>query len=406
MNSKTDLPPELLQAARALSRRGFLRGTAASGAVIAGAGVLSACGTPAAKVASANQAATIDRSDTDKIVNFSNWPSYIDVDDKVATDHPTLDQFKKDTGITVSYVEDINDNQTFYAKIQPQLRAGQDTGRDLIVMTDWMAARLVKQNYVQKIDHKNTPNLPGNIIAGPLHAPEWDPKRDFSAPWQSGLTGICYDKKKTKAVTTVKDLLTRPDLKGKIAVLTEMRDTIGLIMLDQGKDPANFTDDDFNAAIAMLQTAKDSGQIRSFTGNEYIQSIEKGDLVACLAWSGDVIAMQADHPEMTWSPPEAGVMQWADNMLIPNKCQHKKDAELVMNYYYDPKIAAQLAAYVNYICPVAGAQEAMQAIDPELAKNPLIFPTDADRKNFHSFKALNDADTTKYEKLFAQVTGG
>jgi spermidine/putrescine transport system substrate-binding protein len=182
MNSKIDLPPELLQAARSLSRRGFLRGTAASGAVIAGAGVLTACGTPAAKVASANQSATIDRSDTDKIVNFSNWPSYIDVDDKVATDHPTLDQFKKDTGITVSYVEDINDNQTFYAKIQPQLRGGQDTGRDLIVMTDWMAARLVKQNYVQKIDHKNTPNLPGNIIAGPLHAPEWDPKRDFSAP--------------------------------------------------------------------------------------------------------------------------------------------------------------------------------------------------------------------------------
>jgi spermidine/putrescine transport system substrate-binding protein len=406
MNSKIDLPPELLQAARSLSRRGFLRGTAASGAVIAGAGVLSACGTPAAKVASTAQAATVDRSDTDKIVNFSNWPSYIDIDDKVATDHPTLDQFKKETGITVSYVEDINDNQTFYAKIQPQLRAGQDTGRDLIVLTDWMAARLVKQNYVQKIDHKNTPNLPGNIIAGPLHAPEWDPKRDFSAPWQSGLTGICYDKKKTEPVTSLKDLLTRPDLKGKIAVLTEMRDTIGLIMLDQGKDPAAFTDDDFNAAIAMLQTAKDSGQIRAFTGNEYIQSIEKGDLVACLAWSGDVIAMQADRPEMTWSPPEAGVMQWADNMLIPNKCQHKKDAELLMNFYYDPKIAAQLAAYVNYICPVAGAQEAMQAIDADLAKNPLIFPTDADRANFHSFKSLNDADTTKYEKLFAQVTGG
>ena len=405
MNPKNDLPPELLQAARSLSRRGFLRGTAASGAVIAGAGLLSACGTPAAKAPSANQSAA-DLSDQDKIVNFSNWPSYIDVDDKIATDHPTLDEFKKQTGISVAYVEDINDNQTFYAKIQPQLRAGQDTGRDLIVMTDWMAARLVKQNYVQKIDHTIAPNLPGNIIAGPLHAPEWDPTRAYSAPWQSGLTGICYDKKKTKPVTTLTELLTRPDLKGKIAVLTEMRDTIGLIMLDQGKDPASFTDDDFNKAIAMLQEAKDSGQIRAFTGNEYIESLKKGDLVACLAWSGDVIAMQADRPEMTWSPPEAGVMQWADNMLIPNKCQHKKNAELVMNYYYDPKVAAQLAAWVNYICPVTGAQEAMQAIDPALAKNPLIFPTDADRKNFHSFKSLNDDDTTKYEKLFAQITGG
>ena len=405
MNPKPDLPPELLQAARSLSRRGFLRGTAASGAVIAGAGLLSACGTPAAKAPSANQSAA-DLSGQDKIVNFSNWPSYIDVDDKIATDHPTLDAFKKQTGISVAYVEDINDNQTFYAKIQPQLRAGQDTGRDLIVMTDWMAARLVKQNFVQKIDHTNTPNLPGNIVAGPLHAPEWDPTRAYSAPWQSGLTGICYNSKKTKLVATVTELLTRADLKGKIAVLTEMRDTIGLIMLDQRKDPASFTDDDFNKAIAMLQEAKDSGQIRAFTGNEYIESLKKGDLVACLAWSGDVIAMQADRPEMTWSPPEAGVMQWADNMLIPNKCQHKKNAELIMNYYYEPKVAAQLAAWVNYICPVTGAQEAMQAIDPALAKNPLIFPTDADRKNFHSFKSLNDDETTKYEKQFAQITGG
>jgi spermidine/putrescine transport system substrate-binding protein len=405
MNPKNDLPPELLQAARSLSRRGFLRGTAASGAVIAGAGLLSACGTPAAKAPSANQSAA-DLSDQDKIVNFSNWPAYMDVNDKIATDHPTLDAFKTKTGISVAYVEDINDNQTFYAKIQPQLSAGQDTGRDLIVMTDWMAARLVKQNYVQKIDHANAPNLPGNIIAGPLKAPEWDPTRAYSAPWQSGLTGICYNNKKAKPVTTVTELLTRPDLKGKIAVLTEMRDTIGLIMLDQGKDPASFTDDDFNKAIAVLQEAKDSGQIRAFTGNEYIESLKKGDLVACLAWSGDVIAMQVDRPEMTWSPPQAGVMQWADNMLIPNKCQHKKNAELVMNYYYDPKVAAQLAAWVNYICPVTGAQEAMQAIDPSLAKNPLIFPTDADRKNFHSFKSLNDDETTKYEKLFAQITGG
>jgi spermidine/putrescine transport system substrate-binding protein len=405
MNPKFDLSPELLEATRSLSRRGFLRGTAASGAVIAGAGLLAACGTPAAKAPSANQSAA-DHSDADKIANFSNWPSYIDIDDKVATDHPTLDAFKKETGVTVNYVEDINDNQTFYAKIQPQLAAGQDTGRDLIVMTDWMAARLVQQNYVQKIDHANTPNLPGNIVAGPLHAPQWDPKRDYSAPWQAGLTGICYDAKTTQPVRSLTDLLTRSDLKGKIAVLTEMRDTMGLIMLDQGKDPSNFTDDDFNAAIAVLQKAKDSGQIRAFTGNEYIQSIKKGDLVACLAWSGDVIAMQSDRPEMTWSPPEAGVMQWADNMLIPNKCQHKKNAELIMNYYYDPKVAAQLAAYVNYICPVAGAQEAMQALDPELAKNALIFPTDADRANFHSFKSLTEAETAKYEKLFAQVTGG
>jgi spermidine/putrescine transport system substrate-binding protein len=405
MTASHDVPPELLRLARSLSRRNFLRGAGVGGAAILGGSALAACSTAPQKVAASDQAAA-DLSDTEKVVNFSNWPAYMDIDAKVATDHPTLDQFKKQTGITVSYVEDINDNETFYAKIQPQLKGGQDTGRDLIVMTDWMAARLVKQNYVQKINHANTPNLPKNIIAGPLKSPSWDTARDSSAPWQSGLTGICYNKAKAKQVATVTDLLTRPDLKGKVAVLTEMRDTIGLIMLDSGKDPSNFTDADFDAAIDVLQKAKDSGQIRAFTGNEYIQSLEKGDLVACLAWSGDVIAMQADRPEMTWSAPEAGVMQWADNMLIPNKAKHKKNAELLMNYYYDPKVAAVLAAYVNYICPVEGAKEAMTAVDPTLVDNALIFPSDADKKNFHAFKALTDDETQKYEKKFAQVSGG
>jgi spermidine/putrescine transport system substrate-binding protein len=406
MDEPHDLPPEFLVLARSLSRRTFLRGGAGiAGAAMLGGGALAACSTSTKKVSAGNQAGT-DLSDSEKVVNFSNWPAYMDVDEKVATDHPTLDAFKAQTGISVSYVEDINDNETFYAKIQPQLQGGQSTGRDLIVMTDWMAARLVKANYVQKIDHANTPNLPKNILSGPLKAPAWDPNRDYSAPWQSGLTGICYNKSKTQPVTTITDLLTRADLKGKIAVLTEMRDTIGLIMLDSGKNPADFTDADFDNAIAVLDKAKSSGQIRAFTGNEYIQSLEKGDLVACIAWSGDVIAMQADHPEMTWSPPEAGVMQWADNMLIPNKAKHKKNAELLMNYYYDPKVAAQLAAYVNYICPVEGAKAAMAAVDPTLVDASLIFPSDADKAKFHAFKALTDNQTQAYEKKFAQVTGG
>ncbi len=406
MTAPLDVPPELLALARSLSRRNFLRGASVGGAALLGGSALAACSTAPTKVSASDQAAASDASDTDKIVNFSNWPAYMDIDAKVSTDHPTLDTFKKQTGITVNYVEDINDNQTFFAKIQPQLKGGQDTGRDLIVMTDWMAARLVNDNYVQKINHANTPNLPKNIIDGPLKSPEWDTARAYSAPWQSGLTGICYNKSKTQPVTTITDLLTRADLKGKVAVLTEMRDTIGLIMLDSGKDPANFTDADFDAAIDVLQKAKDSGQIRAFTGNEYIQSIEKGDLVACMAWSGDVIAMQSDHPEMTWSAPESGVMQWADNMLIPNKAKHKKNAELLMNYYYDPAVAALLAAYVNYICPVEGAQEAMAKVDASLVDNPLIFPTADDKKNFHAFKSLTDDQTQAYEKKFDQVSGG
>jgi len=395
-------------AARAgVPRRRLLQAAALGGAAIAGSPLLAACGTKGtANNGGATSAAPTapDKSDTDKTMNFSNWQLYIDVDDKNQNIHPTLDQFKAKTGVTVAYTEDINDNDSFYAKIVPALRAGQDTGRDLMALTDWMAARLVRQGFVQKVDKTLTPNVEANLIDS-LKSPTWDKNRDFSAPWQSGVTGIAYNSSKVPEVRTITELLTRPDLKGKVTVLTEWRDTIGLILLDMGKDPSNFTADEFNAAVDMLQKANDSGQIRQFTGNDYSSLLSNGTALACIAWSGDVVQLQADNAAIKFVQPEAGMMIWADNMLIPNMAQHTKNATELMNFYYDPAIAAQLTAYVQYICPVKGAKEAMAKIDKTLVDNPLIFPDEAFLAKTHLFMGLDEATEKTYAAAFNKVKG-
>ena len=393
-------------AARAgVPRRRLLQAAALGGAAVAGSPLLAACGTKGTANSSASAAPTTpDKSDTDKSLNFSNWQLYIDVNAKNQNVHPTLDQFKAKTGVTVAYTEDINDNDSFYAKIAPALRAGQDTGRDLMALTDWMAARLVREGFVEKVDKANTPNVEANLIDS-LKSPSWDKNRDFSAPWQSGVTGIAYNSAKTGEVKSIEELLTRADLKGKVTVLTEWRDTLGLIMLQQGADPSNFTADQFNASVSYLQKANDSGQIRQFTGNDYSSLLSNGTAYACMAWSGDVVQLQADNPAIKFVQPEAGMMIWADNMLIPNMAQHKKNAEELMNFYYDPAIAAQLTAYVQYICPVKGAQEAMAKVDKTLVNNPLIFPDEAFLAQTHLFMGLDEATEKTYAAAFNKVKG-
>ncbi len=402
----------MTEAVRAASRAGvprrrLLQAAALGGAVVVGSPLLAACGTKGTASPSGSASAaptTPDKSDTDKTLNFSNWQLYLDVDEKNQNVHPTLDQFKAKTGVTVAYTEDINGNDEFYAKILPSLKAGQDTGRDLMALTDWMAGRLVRQGYVEKIDKANTPNVTANLLDS-LKSPSWDPTRDYSAPWQSGVTGIAYNSAKVPEVRSIEELLTRPDLKGRVTVLTEWRDTIGLILLQQGKDPANFTADDFNAAVDMLQRANDSGQIRQFTGNDYSALLSSGTALACMAWSGDVVQLQVANPKIKFVQPEAGMMIWSDNMLIPNMAQHKKNAEELMNFYYDPAIAAQLTAYVQYICPVTGAKEAMTKIDKTLVDNPLIFPDAAFLAKTHLFMGLDDVTEKAYAKAFNAVKG-
>lgn len=394
------MPPRTARLATttSLDRRTFLGLGAALGLGVAG---LAACGTdPAA----GRKAPTVaDLSSSEKTLAVSNWPLYIDVGDS-DSEHPTLQEFEKRTGIRVTYTEDVSDGETFFAKIKPQLANGQDTGRDLIVVPDWLAARLTSLDWVEKVDHSLLPHSK-NLISS-LTSPSWDPHRDVSLPWQAVVIGIAYNEDAVDSpVRSITELFTRPDLHGKVTAVTEMRDTMTLVMLDQGTDPENFTDEQFDAAIAMLRKATDSKQIRQFTGNEYAQLLARGDVAACIAWSGDIVQLQADNPRLKFVVPEAGGGIAADNMMMPAGSRHRKNAMAFMDYYYEPKVAAQLAAGVGYVCPVRGAQEEMKAIDPALAADPLIFPDDATNARLHGFRDLDENETARLTTAFQQVTG-
>jgi spermidine/putrescine transport system substrate-binding protein len=382
-----------------------MRGMLAGGALAATGGALVACGTkPAGQNPAAPACTATDISATEKKLTFSNWVLYIDADENDETKRPTLDAFTEKTGIAVTYQEDINDNNEFYGKVSPQLQACQSIDRDIIVLTDWMAARLVRLGWLQKFDNTKTPNFTKNILPS-LRARAWDQQMVYAAPWQSGLTGLAYNGNVTSPVRTVDELLTRPDLEGKVAVLSEMRDTMALLLFSMGKDPSNFTAADFDAALEKLQKAVDSGQIRRFTGNDYKEDLARGDLAACIAWSGDVIQLNAEDEKIQFVTPEEGLLLWSDNVLIPATATHKSNVEQLIDYYYDPKVAAELAAWVNYICPVAGAQEAMTDIDPDLAENPLIFPDATMLAKVKEFKALTEAEEREYGQKFETVSG-
>ncbi|MGW6907601.1 ABC transporter substrate-binding protein [Streptomyces sp. NPDC054940] len=388
----------------AMTRRSLLRASAGGAFAVGGLGALSACGIPAAGDTQGGVSAE-DHSAEEKVVNFSNWTEYIDVDDS-GKHHPTLEQFNKRTGISVKYTEDINDNVEFFGKIKPQLAAGQDTGRDIIVLTDWLAARLIRLGWVQKLDASNLPHAYANLSAQ-FRDPDWDPGRAYSYVWQGISTVIAYNKKALDGVEvkSLSDLLDNPKLKGRVGFLSEMRDSMGMTMLDMGKDPASFTADDFDAAIARVQKAVDKGQIRRFTGNDYTSDLTSGDFAACIAWAGDVVQLKADSPDIDFLIPDSGYITSTDNLLIPNKARHKTNAERLIDFYYEPKPAAELAAYINYVTPVDGVQAELAKIDKDAANNPLIIPDKAMAAKSHAFRSLSSKEETEFEQKFAKLTG-
>ncbi len=397
------LPPGQARASSGASRRTVLRGLLAAGAFAATGAALTACGMPGTRQDPAACRAP-DRSASDKKLVVSNWPLYIDAAEDDETVRPTLEAFMKQSGIDVTYQEDINDNNEFFGKVRNQLAACQAIDRDIIVLTDWMAARMIRLGWVQPLQKDRLPNVEANLLDS-LRGRQWDKNTEYAVPWQTGLAGIAFNGNVTKEVRTVDELLTRPDLKGKVTMLSEMRDTMGLMMLAGGADPSNFTEEQFDQALNKLQAAVDNGQIRRFTGNDYAQELAKGDIAACVAWSGDVIQLNFEDEKVQFVSPDSGVMLWSDNMQVPNQATHQENAEAFMNYYYEPSVAAELAAWVNYICPVKGAQAEMESIDPELAANKLIFPDEQVLATSKVFMALNEAEERIYEDKFQQVIG-
>lgn len=388
----------------ALTRRSLLRASGVGALALGGIATLGACGIPPAKRADAGLASD-DHSAKEKELTFSNWTEYMDVSEDEKS-RPTLQAFTRRTGIRVKYTEDINDNVEFFGKIKPQLAAGQNTGRDLICVTDWLAARIIRLGWAQKLDPANLPHAFAGVSAQ-FRTPDWDPGRAYSYPWTGIPTVIAYNKKATggRKVDSITQLLDDPKLKGRVSFLSEMRDSVGMTLLDQGKDPGKFTDADFDGAIGRLQKAVDKKQIRRFTGNDYTADLSKGDIAACVAWAGDIIQLQADNPDIAFSIPAAGYITSSDNLLVPAQARHKTNAEKLIDYYYEPPVAAQLAAYINYVCPVDGVREELAKIDASMASNTLILPDKEMAAKSRSFRSLSTEEETAYEEKFAELIG-
>ena len=360
----------------ALTRQELLRRAAFGAALVSIPGFAAACG--GGNGGGGSGGGKKELADT---LRFSNWTLYMDIDEKTKK-HPTLDAFKKKFGVDVVYTEDINSNSEYFGKIQGPLSRGQSIDKDLIVSTDneRYLSTMIDKGWTEKLDKDAIPNIE-NLVDVQKH-PGFDPDRDYSLPWQSGMTGIAYNAKLTKPITTIEQLLGDSSLKGRVTMLDVFGDSLGVTMLANGDDPSKVTDEAFKRAIDRLQGASDSGHIRKFTGNDYTGPLSNGDLKACLAWSGDIVQLQADNPNLKWGIPDDGGMIWTDNMLIP-KGGDAYTASVYMNYVYDPKVAAKLAAYINYVTPVKGAKEELAKTDPETASNELIFPTDETLSQVH-----------------------
>jgi len=370
-----------------VSRRAVLAGAGA----VAGASALAACGSGGGSSKNA--------------IRWGNWPLYLDVDDS-GKNYPTLQAFTKETKIDVKYFEDYNDNDEFFGKVQAQLKLKKDIGYDLVCPTDWMAGRWIRLGYAQKFDAANIPNK-SNIV-DTLATPSFDPNRDYSLTWQGIMAGFGWNTtKNAKGIRTLDDLFS-PANKGKIVVLSEMRDTIGIILMAQGVNLQTVTEAQFMNGVDFLAKKIADGWIRGVKGNEYAEDLTSGDATAVIGWSGDMFILKSENEgKFDFAIPESGGTISGDNMMIPStaSAEAKANAEKLINYYYEPAVAAEVAAYVNYFCPVKGAQAEMEKLDPKLAASEFIFPTAKTMANLSVFRALTPTEETTWTEAFQKAAG-
>ena len=378
-------------AAAGLSRRSFLGLLGAAG----GAAALTACG---------NDAASAD-------IRWGNWPLYLDVDDAGNT-HPTLDRFVEASGLTVDYLEDVEDCDQFFAKVQKLLAKGKDIGYDVVTLTDWMVERWVRSGYTQKLDRAVMPNTK-NIMES-LASAEYDEDRSHSVPWQAGLTGIAWRWDKVPGGIKEFNDLWDPKYKGKVEVLTEFTNTLGLALWANGVNPSSlWGDDEFSKALEDVAKQRRSGQIRTVRGNSYAEDLISGDAWVAVAYSGDIFQKNQeekknpDDPDLLgFAVPESGGVIWADHFMVPTPSKKREEVQKLINFYYDPVVAAEVAAYVNYITPVVGAQEAMEKVAPELVEDPLVFPDDKTLDMCPLVRGFSSDEYQDYtERFLTELTG-
>jgi spermidine/putrescine transport system substrate-binding protein len=377
----------VVMARSAMSRRGFLgrAGALFAGAAVAPA-VLAACGSSGGGSASGG-----------KSVHISTWTDYMAPQSKT--------DFTKETGIKLTYSEDINDNNEYFAKVRPNLSRHQSIGTDAFVLTDWMANRMINEvKWTQPLVASAFPNKT-NLRAALAH-PGFDPQRKSSVPWQTGIAGVAYNAKSTGGeIKTIDDFLA---VKGTKTVLSEMRDTMGLLMLADGKDITKPTYADAQPSFDRLDKALSDGTIKGVNGNEYVNDLAAGNLAAAFAWSGDVAQIAESNPDIKFAVPESGGTLWADNFMIPYTTDNQKLATEFINFFYDPHNAAVLAAYIQYISPVEGVADELAKMGGKAAKlvdNPLVNPSDEFLNQVHIFGPLDNAQEVLFDKRFAQITG-
>jgi spermidine/putrescine transport system substrate-binding protein len=380
-----------------ITRRRLLRRAGGGMIGLSLAGLLAACGGGNGGGGDKTDNSPIPKGKISDTLNFSNWPYYIDVEGKR---HPSLELFAKKYGTKVKYTEEITDNLPFFGKVRLQYAQGRSGGRDLHVVTDWLCDRMKRLGYVQKLDKSAMPNVVKNIEPAVAH-PDFDPNREWSVPWQSGQVVLMYRGDKTgRDLHSVNDLFD-PRYKGKVTMLTELRDTVGSVLLADGVEPEKASKDQVMNAIDKIDKASKDGQIRKFTGNEYVRDVIKGDSIAILGWSGDFSSFNAD-PKIKYQHPDDGFMIFTDSMQVPVGAPHAFTAEKLMDFYYQPEIMKRVTLAYNYVPPVKGTKELLEKSDPDIAKNPLVFP---DLSRAHNFKSFSTKDQADIDAAWARVSG-
>lgn len=387
---------EMIMRARAtsLSRRGLLKGLGLGTAAV-GAGSLAACsGSSGPGDGSAGT------------VRWANWTYYLDYDEETG-EYASLDAFQEDTNIRVEYFEDIDDNKVFVAKIKDQLKLGQDTGYDTFCLTDSSLVRLLEQDQLMEFDRSLLPTV-GEQMIPMVQKASFDPDRTWSIPYQAGMTGLVYNSKLyPKGLRHVSDLWA-PELKGKINLLSEQDDTVSLVMLEQGVDiEGDWGDDEFYAALEVVDEQLQSGQVYTVKGNSYTQDLQTEAIWAGMAWSGDVAMLNDEAGEEIWKfvVPDEGATLFIDSFCMPASTEASKQVHQLIDYYYEPEVAAEVAAYVQYVTPVAGAREAMEKIDPELAANTLIFPDEEMSAKVYDMRSMTAEEDNRYSQAYQKVLG-
>jgi spermidine/putrescine transport system substrate-binding protein len=379
------------------NRRRFLGGgAAAAAALVLGPSFLAACGSSSTTSSSSSSSAPPDDgSPATGHLRISNWPLYM-ADGFVAA-------FQGSSKLTVDYKEDFNDNEEWFAKNKEPLSRKQDIGADLVVPTQFMALRLKQLGWLNEISDTRVPNKKN--LRPDLLNDKSDPGRKYTAPYMTGMVGLAYNKAATgRAITKIDDLWD-PKFKGKVSLLSDTQDGLGMILTSQGGDVASPTMDGIQKAVDLVKEQKDKGQIRRFTGNDYADDLAAGNIVVAQAYSGDIVQLQADNPDLQFVIPESGGDWFIDTQTIPYTTQNQHAAEAWINYVYDKPNYAKLIAFTQYVPVLADMADELNKINPKLSANPLINPPQNFVDKLHTWAALTDEQTQQFNTAYAAVTG-